>query len=80
MQYRFSGTTRRGTGNSGVTTMPPADLPAWVQDRFRAGVRRLVVCAGPGPVPPGRDEDTVAEIAPDPGTGRRTWWAETGEA
>ena len=79
MQYRFSGTTRRGAGNSGVTTMPPADLAGRAEGRFRAGFRRLVLCAGPGPVPPGRGEDTVAEIAPDPGTGRRTWWAETGE-
>jgi hypothetical protein len=80
MQYRFSGTTRRGTGNSGVTTMPPSDLPAWVEGRFRAGFGRLVVCAGPGPVPPGRGEDPVAGVAPDPGIGYRTWRVETGEA
>ena len=57
--------------------MPPAELPTWVQGRFRARLRDLVVCAGPGPVPPGRDEDSVAEISPNPETGRRGWWAES---
>src|SRR5262245_49194589 len=74
---RFRGTTRRGDGTCGVATMPAAELATWVAGRLRRGFRDLVVCAGPGPVPPGWDEDSVAEIGPHPETGRRDWWAET---
>ena len=79
MQYRFRATTRRGGSTFGVITMSPSELPTWVRGRFRARFRDLVVCAGPGPVPPGRDEDSVAEIGPTPETGRRGWWAESPE-
>src|SRR5262249_54767522 len=46
--------------------------PSWQRGwltRFRRGFRDLVVCADPGPVPPGRDEDSVAEIGLNPQTG-----------
>ena len=79
MRYRFWGITGHGDGNCGCITLPSASLAGRVEDRFRAGFRRLVVCSGDGPVPPRPDEDSVAEIAPHPETGHRTWWAETAE-
>jgi hypothetical protein len=77
--YRLRGTTRQGDGTCGVATMAAAELATWVADRFRRGFRDLVVCGGPGPVPPGWDEDSVAEIGPHPETGQRDWWAKTPE-
>jgi hypothetical protein len=75
MRYRFRGTDRAGNARLGVATMPEAELAAWVRGLYRCRWRELVVCEGEGPVPPGPDEDSVAEIGPHVDSGHRCWWA-----
>jgi hypothetical protein len=74
--YRWRGVTPRGRQQSGCITLPPGGLAAHVDALFRAGWRYLLICSGPGPVPPRfGEENQVAGIDKHPDTGKRTgWW------
>lgn len=78
--YRWRGTTSRGQQHSGqITFERESTLGAMVAARYRAGWRYLLVVRGPGPVPPGRNEDPAALIDRGEPDGQRVWWAEAGE-
>ena len=75
MQYRYRGTDRRGNGHYGQHWHEPGELAAQVERWFTQGWRatgRLLRCRSRAP---GAGEVPVAFIGPDPGTGKRTWWA-----
>jgi hypothetical protein len=63
--YRWKGVTRRGAGQPGAMDIAPADLPAWVEARWRA----LVVTAA--------DDGRNADQAGPADDGGRTWYAAT---
>ena len=76
--YRYRGTDRNGDGRYGTFDDTPARLAARVEKWYEQGWRELTVIAGPGPVPPARDEEMqVAGISRRPGERRRTCWYET---
>ena len=66
--YTWQGVTRRGGGQTGAMNITPADLPAWVEARYRQGWRHLVGTAAD-------DGREAARIGPDDDAGR-TWYAE----
>jgi hypothetical protein len=75
--YRWSGTDRNGVARFGQATFErESSLAALVAARFRSGWRELTVARGPGPVPPGRDEEVVGRIDRAQPKGRRVWWSE----
>ena len=78
MIYRWRGVTRNGVSCSGQAEFGHRSaLGAMTAARFRSGWRELTVTEGPGPVPPGRDEEPVARIDRTADRGQRVWWAES---
>lgn len=67
--FRFDGLSRTGTPMGGIVAT--ADLPHWVEHRFRAGTRSLHVWHYTGV-----HDELAGTIEPAAGTGRRTWWAQ----
>ena len=67
--YMWKGVTRRGARQPGAMDIAPADLPAWVEARYRQGWRHLVVTAAD-------DGFEAARIGPGD-EGGRPWSAGT---
>jgi hypothetical protein len=66
--YTCKGVARSGGGQAGAMDIAPADLPAWVEARYRQGWRHLVFTAAD-------DGREAARIGPGD-DGGRTWCAE----
>ena len=60
-------TRQSSQGTGGAAAVSPAELPAWVSDRFARGWIWLEVT---------RAGIQVGGISQDPATRRRIWWAE----
>ncbi len=68
--YKSKGIARRGAGQLGAMDITPADLPPWVEARYRQGWKHLVVTAA--------DDGHVAARNGPGDEGGRTWYAERG--